>query len=316
MDVKTIQIDQQTTSQHSWFRPGNFQDFVGQSETKKIIQAAIKSATTREQALWHLLFSWQSWYGKTTLAQIVASYMTSNIKIITWYAISKPAEMVSLLNSLSPNDILFIDELHRLRASVEEVLYIAMEDYCIDMIMPDGGSVRIPLAPFTLIWATTKLEALSTPLKNRFIYKFHFSEYTEQEKQQIIARYISHHTIQYDAKVIAHISDFLPSVPREIANTCTQLHDYLVAHFGQDDLLLDLPRWKEFLGWRKLTRWWITSLHQSYLDILTWQNWQPVWLKTLAVRLWMSEKAVEEDIEPLLFKMNKITKTSRWRILI
>lgn len=316
MNIQQISTQQKDTATYSR-RPISFADFVGQEDCKKVLQAAIKSSKTRQKALGHILLSWESGYGKTTLAQITAGNMQSNIKIITWYALSKPAEMISLLNTLGTNDILFIDEIHRLRAQVEEVLYIAMEDYRIDMILPDGWSVSIPLEPFTLIGATTQMEKLSPPLKNRFVYKFHFQDYSIAEKEKIIQRYITLNNIYIDKKTLIHdIAEHLPSVPREIANTCIQIKDYLIAYHGKKDLDLDDNKWHHFQQRRKLQKWGITPLHQKYLNILIEANQSPVWLKTLAVKLGMSEQSVEEDIEPLLFKLGKIEKTSRGRVLI
>jgi len=188
-----------------------------------------------------MLFSGESGYGKTTLAQLVAHQMGCGIKIITGYAITKPAEMVSMLNSLNTNDILFIDEIHRLKSNVEEVLYIAMEDYRIDMVMPDGGSISIPLQPFTLIGATTQLEKLSTPLKNRCIYKFHFTGYSPTEQQSIMHRYLTINNIQLtgDKALLSEICSHLTTVPREISNFCIQLKDYLIDTYGEQELYID-----------------------------------------------------------------------------
>lgn len=315
MDIKTISHQQgQTPSEN--IRPTSLEDFIWQEDCKKVIQAAITSSTKNTTSLWHLLFSGESGYGKTTLSQIIAHEMHAQIKIITWYALSKPADMVSVLNSLGKHDILFIDEIHRLRPSVEEVLYIAMEDYRIDMVMPDGGSLSIPLEPFTLVGATTQLEKLSTPLKNRFVYKFHFQDYTESEKQSIIARYLQANSISITSDILlGQISEYISSVPRDIATACIQLKDYLVAHY-EWELLLDQERWMHFWQWRKLDKWWITFLHQKYLHILKEADYQPVWLKTLSVKLGMSEQSVEDDIEPLLFKLGKIDKTMRGRVLV
>lgn len=315
MDIKTI-----TPKQRLWgnisIRPITFVDFIGQEDSKKVIQAAITSSHSSDTALGHTLFSGESGYGKTTLAQIIAGEMWAHIKIITGYALSKPSEMVSLLNSLERNDILFIDEIHRLRSTVEEVLYIAMEDYRIDMMMPDGGALSIPLQPFTLIGATTQLEKLSTPLKNRFVYKFHFSEYTDTEKQAIIGRYLWVNTISYTSPVLLEqMSEYIPNVPREIATTCIQLKDFLIAHYDED-LHIDQERWMHFRQWRKLDKWGLTLLHQKYLHILKEADYNPVGLKTLSVKLGMSEQSVEDDVEPLLFKLGKIEKTMRGRVLL
>ncbi len=171
--------------------------------------------------------------------------MHTRVKVITAYAISKPSDMVSLLNTLDMNDILFIDEIHRLKPSIEEVLYIAMEDNNLDMLMPDGTHIKIPLKPFTLIGATTKPESLSQPLKNRFVYDCHFVSYTKQEKQEIIARYLCFEDILRDNKrkdILESIAHHVSDTPREIANFCIMLKDFCQVHYTNiqlDQILLN-----------------------------------------------------------------------------
>lgn len=296
-------------------RPKNFDDFVWQEEIKKVLLAAIDSAKKREHTLGHILFSWESGFGKTTLSQIISHQMWVNIKIITWYAFSKPAEMISVLNSLSEWDILFIDEIHRLKPNLEEVLYTAMEDYAIDMIMPDWANIRVPLNKFTLVWATTKLESLTSPLKNRFVYKFHFVDYNDLEKRYIIERYLNLCGINYSQSILEEISQNIISVPREISNFCIQLRDYLISK-GISDTTLDVDSWNSFKKWANLQLWGLNHIHQSYLRILKEMNGWPVWLKTISLKLWLNEKAVENDIEPLLLKLWLIEKWSKGRSLI
>lgn len=296
-------------------RPKSFEDFVWQEEIKKVLLAAIDSAKKRDHTLGHILFSWESWFGKTTLSQIIAHQMWVNIKIITWYAFSKPAEMISVLNSLSEWDVLFIDEIHRLKPNLEEVLYTAMEDYAIDMIMPDWANIRVPLNKFTLVWATTKLESLTSPLKNRFVYKFHFVDYNDLEKRYIIERYLNLCNINYSQSILEEISQNIISVPREISNFCIQLRDYLISK-GISDSKLDLESWNSFKKWANLQLGWLNHIHQSYLRILKEMNGWPVWLKTISLKLWLNEKAVENDIEPLLLKLWMIEKGSKGRSLI
>ena len=164
---------QQNTSSH-FQRPQSLNEFIGQDHITRIIKTAISSAKKNKHYLWHILLCGASGYGKTTLWSIIAKEYGKDFHIVTWYAINKPAEMISILTNLKEWDIIFIDEIHRLKPAIEELMYIAMEDFAIDMVMPDGWSVRIPLQPFTLIGATTKPEAIADPLKNRFIYNWSF----------------------------------------------------------------------------------------------------------------------------------------------
>ncbi len=184
-----------------------------------------------------MLLTWPSGHGKTTLARLIADDMGVRVHHITAYALTKPADIISLLNSLQPYDILFIDELHRCKPIIEEVLYVAMEDFAIDMILPDGKPLRINLHPFTLIGATTKPEWLTAPLKNRFVYKLHFMEYTAPEKERLLKNQLARMGIRIEPSVlIATMCTYSTSVPREIGNLSKQLLDWLVAHFWWDFL--------------------------------------------------------------------------------
>ncbi len=315
MEVKKIDITQgwQTNNQATITRPVGFGDFVGQDDIVTMVKTAITSAQRSSHTLGHMLFSGNSGYGKTTLAHIIANEMQVNIKIVTWYAISKPSELISILNNLQEWDILFIDEIHRLKPTIEEVLYIAMEDRVIDFVMPEGGSMRLPINHFTLIGATTKLESLSAPLKNRFIYKFHFQDYSHADILEIIKKYLSHYDIAADKNIVEKISWKVEHTPREIHNICVKIRDYLIA---QDMVHLEMhASHRDVFELRlNIDEWWITPLHRQYLEIL-WQHDDAVWVKTLAAKLWMHEKAIESDIEPLLLKLGKIEKTTRGRVL-
>ncbi len=301
-------------TKQSKFRPENFEDFIWQEHITNILKTAISSAKSSRTPLGHVLFSWNSGFWKTTLATIAADMMNSRIKAITWYAISRPSELISLLHLLQDGDILFIDEIHRLKPTVEEVLYTAMEDFCVDMLMPDGHHVRLPVNPFTLIWATTKLESLSAPLKNRFVYHFFMEKYSAWEKMLIIERYLNIYKISHTQEILEIISDHIAWVPRQIANFCFQLKDYLTVHTSWVLEINMTNRWA-FWKWTSMEKWWITPMHQHYIQCLEDANSAPVGLKTISSKLWISEKTIENDIEPLLFELDKIEKTWRWRIL-
>lgn len=314
MQVKKISLEQDSEAIFSP-RPLSFEDFVWQTDVKIVLESAIKSALTRKKTLGHVLLAGQSWFGKTTLAQIIAGQLGSSIRIITGYALSKPSDLISVLSSLEAGDVLFIDEIHRLRPNIEEVLYIAMEDFVIDMVMSEWGNVRVPLQPFTLVGATTRLENLSEPLKNRFVYKFHFMDYGDQEKVAMIERYLSLYGIEYDKGLLEHIVRKVHSVPREIHNFCLKVRDFIISQQWHHDFLkLDSATRTEFLDWLKVDDGWLTQIHRKYLEILTDAK-GPVALKTLALKLGMNELSVEEDVESLLLKLGKIEKTSRGRML-
>jgi len=295
-------------------RPGSFDCFLWQEHVKSVLKVAIESALVRKSQIWHILLSGPSWFGKTTLANIIAKQMWVWIKAITGYAINKPADIISILNNIESWEILFIDEIHRLRPNVEEVLYIAMEDFTIDMVMPDWWNIRVPINPFTLIWATTKSESLTKPLKNRFVYQFHFMDYDLEDKKKIMERYLEQYDIDYDISILEKIIEKVDAVPREIHNFCIKVRDFLTSSHLKKKYLNKDNR-EIFVEYINIKDGWITMIHQKYLQILEQQN-RPVGLKTISIQLGINEKAVEEDIEPLLLKLWKIEKTSKWRVLL
>lgn len=311
MEIKKISLETAT----SWtisHRPQSFAEFIWQAPIKSVLQTAIESAKLREAPLGHILFSGSSGFGKTTLATIISQQMNTNIKVVTGYALTKPSELVSLLNSLESWDILFIDEIHRIKPTLEEVLYIAMEDFVIDMLMPEWWSIRLPINPFTLVWATTKPESLSQPMKNRFIYHFHFMDYDLEEKKTILDRYLQHYQVNYEPHLLEKFVQKVASVPREIHNLVIKIRDYLISR--QLPILSSKDR-EEFLKHSQIDDWGMMPIHKKYLDILADFD-RPVGVKTLAVQLGVSEKNLEEDIEPLLLKLGKIEKTTKGRSLI
>ncbi|MCK9467425.1 MAG: Holliday junction branch migration DNA helicase RuvB [Candidatus Absconditabacterales bacterium] len=314
MKVKKINIDTVIQENQENLRPDSFDNFIGQEHIKKVLQTAINSAKKRKGSMGHILLCGPSGFGKTTMAHIVAKQSAVNMKVVTGYAINKPAEIVSILNSLEEGDILFIDEIHRLKPNVEEVLYIAMEDFVIDMVMPEGGSVRIPLNKFTLIGATTKGEGLSKPIKNRFVYDFHFMDYNDEEKKIIIDKYLKKYGVATDKNVIEKIHNKVDSVPREIHNLCIKIRDFFVTE-GKNEQKFSQNLREKFLIHSKIDDGGMSPIHKKYLDILR-KNDRPMGLKTIAIQLGMNEKGVEEDIEPLLLKLGKIEKSSQGRILI
>ena len=311
MEIKKISLET-TTSWTISHRPQSFTEFIWQAPIKSVLQTAIESAKLREAPLGHILFSGSSGFGKTTLATIISQQMNTNIKVVTGYALTKPSELVSLLNSLESWDILFIDEIHRIKPTLEEVLYIAMEDFVIDMLMPEWWSIRLPINPFTLVWATTKPESLSQPMKNRFIYHFHFMDYDLEEKKTILDRYLQHYQVNYEPHLLEKFVQKVASVPREIHNLVIKIRDYLISR--QLPILTSKDR-EEFLKHSQIDDWGMMPIHKKYLDILADFD-RPVGVKTLAVQLWVSEKNLEEDIEPLLLKLGKIEKTTKGRSLI
>jgi Holliday junction DNA helicase RuvB len=294
-------------------RPDSFDSFIWQEHITRILKTAIDSAQKKSHPLWHILLSWPSGYGKTTLAHITTAIYGKQFHTVTWYVISKPAELISIMTSMNEGDVLFIDEIHRIKPILEEMLYIAMEDFAIDMMMGDGWAVRVPLKPFTLIGATTKPESLTEPLKNRFIYSFHCVDYNDDEKHKIVKRYLDHYDIQYTANLIELMARKVDTVPRKIHNLIVKIRDFLIS--TQHNLILNEKNRPDCESRLSIRDGGITNIHEQYLNILKANTWA-VWLKTIALQLGINEESVENEIEPLLLKSGLIEKTGRGRILL
>jgi len=295
-------------------RPEYFDDFIGQENIKIILRSWIISAIKRNDTLGHVLFSWDSWFWKTTLSRIIASNLWKNIKIITAYAIEKSSDIISILNQLENWDILFIDEIHRLKPKIEEILYIAMEDFRVDIVLQDE-TTDIPINKFTLIWATNKLESLSDAFKNRFVYKFHLNPYKKDEKQKILEKYLTQFHINCEKVILSKLSSKTLPVPREIKNLAIRTRDYLISSgLKEDNLYIDEQIYIKLVKNLKLWEYWLSDLQKEYIKIL--QKKDVLWLWTLSSMLNVSEKVIEKDIEPILINLGIIEKTKKGRKLI
>ncbi|MCS6983157.1 MAG: AAA family ATPase [Candidatus Absconditabacterales bacterium] len=293
-------------------RPQDLSSYFGQDHIKRLLDDAVRSAQKRQQPLGHILLSGPSGYGKTTLASLIASQLGAQFYSVTGYAISKPADIISLLTSLQPGDVLFIDEIHRIKPSIEELLYIAMEDFSLDVVMPEGGSMKIPLVPFTLIGATTNRDQLTEPLKNRFVYDCQFVPYSDTEKIAILTHYLALYGCRLVQDLIPELATYCISVPRVIHTFVIKVRDWMISY---DIAELTPALWEECRQWMGVEKGGLMPLHQRYLAYLTTLG-RPTGLKTLAMHLGVSEQTIERDIEPLLFHCGKIEKTPRGRICV
>lgn len=190
-----------------------------------------------------------------------------------------------------------------------------MEDFVIDMVMPDGWNVRIPINPFTLVGATTKSESLSQPMKNRFIYNFHFMDYSHEEKKRIIEKYLTHYEMGFDTGILSDMSGKVDSVPREIHNFCVKIRDFVITSSNEKKMNLTADLRHKFTSHSKITAGWLSPIHEKYLEILKKSD-RPLWLKAIAIQLGINEQSVEEDIEPLLLKLWRIEKTTKGRAAV
>lgn len=294
-------------------RPKSLDDYVWQEKIKKHLDVTIKSANIRKEPLEHIIFYWPPGLGKTTLSSIIASEMWTNLKSTSGPAIEKQSDLVSILSNLEEGDILFIDEIHRLKPQVEEILYTAMEDYQIDIMVwawTWAQSVKIPIQPFSLIWATTRLSSLSSPLRDRFWNILKLDFYDTEEIALIIQNNCKILDIKFNENSLNKIAKKSRGTPR-IANRLLKiLRDYHTI-------------WKDILDSKTLDRIfidvWIDELGLDYLDkkylqtIYSKFNGWPVWLNTIASAIWEEEWTLEDVVEPYLLQIWFIERSPRWR---
>lgn len=296
-------------------RPESLDQYVGQSKAKNNLRIFIEAAKSRNEPLDHVLFYGPPGLGKTTLATIIAHEMGVHIKVTSGPAIEKPGEMAAILNNLAENDILFIDEIHRLNRQVEEVLYPAMEDYSIDIMIGKGQgarSIRLDLPKFTLVGATTRAGLLTAPLRDRFgvINKLEF--YTVDELKQIIIRSAGLLNVEIDEKGATELARRSRGTPRLANRLLKRVRDFAQVKYDgvitEDvaNLALDLLE-VDKLGLDKGDR----SILETMIDKF---DGGPVGLDTLAAALGEDSGTLEDVYEPYLIQNGLLQRTPRGRI--
>ena len=296
-------------------RPESLDQYVGQSKAKNNLKIFIEAAKSRNEPLDHVLFYGPPGLGKTTLATIIAHEMGVHIKVTSGPAIEKPGEMAAILNNLAENDILFIDEIHRLNRQVEEVLYPAMEDYSIDIMIGKGQgarSIRLDLPKFTLVGATTRAGLLTAPLRDRFgvINKLEF--YTVDELKQIIIRSAGLLNVEIDEKGATELARRSRGTPRLANRLLKRVRDFAQVKYDgvitEDvaNLALDLLE-VDTLGLDKGDR----SILETMIDKF---DGGPVGLDTLAAALGEDSGTLEDVYEPYLIQNGLLQRTPRGRI--
>ena len=296
-------------------RPESLDQYVGQSKAKNNLKIFIEAAKSRNEPLDHVLFYGPPGLGKTTLATIIAHEMGVHIKVTSGPAIEKPGEMAAILNNLAENDILFIDEIHRLNRQVEEVLYPAMEDYSIDIMIGKGQgarSIRLDLPKFTLVGATTRAGLLTAPLRDRFgvINKLEF--YTVDELKQIIIRSAGLLNVEIDEKGATELARRSRGTPRLANRLLKRVRDFAQVKYDgvitEDvaNLALDLLE-VDKLGLDKGDR----SILETMIDKF---DGGPVGLDTLAAALGEDSGTLEDVYEPYLIQNGLLQRTPRGRI--
>ena len=297
-------------------RPLSLKEYIGQEKTKQTLEIYIKAAKERGEPLDHVLFYGPPGLGKTTLAGIIANEMGVNMKVTSGPAIEKPGEMAAILNSLQENDVLFVDEIHRLNSQVEEVLYPAMEDYAIDIMIGKGAgarSIRLNLPKFTLVGATTRAGMLTAPLRDRFGVVNRLEFYSDQELKTIVLRSAKVLNVEIEEEGALELARRSRGTPRLANRLLKRVRDFAqvkydgvitkeVANYALD--LLDVDKY----GLDHIDRGILLTMIEKFQG-------GPVGLDTLAAAVSEDAGTLEDVYEPYLLKNGFIQRTPRGRVV-
>jgi len=313
--LSTQEIEEESTSKEVKIRPQTLDEYIGQTELKEVLKIAIKAAQTREESLDHLLLYGPPGLGKTTISLILATEMGVNCKITAAPALERPRDILGLLVNLKPHDLLFIDEIHRLNRTSEELLYSAMEDYRLDLTIGKGQSARtrsISLAPFTLVGATTKIGSLTSPLRDRFGLIQRLRYYEVPELTSILSRTANILNIILTPEGAEAIAKRSRGTPRIANRLLKRVRDYTqvkglseineaIAQEALDILAID----RMGLDW--IDRLLLTTIIEQFQG-------GPVGLDTIAAATGEDSKTIEEVYEPYLLQIGYLQRTPRGRV--
>ncbi len=296
-------------------RPQSLSDYIGQEQIKANLDIVLAAAKNRKEPLDHVLLFGPPGLGKTTLAHIIAKEMNAGIKVTTGPAITKAGDLAALITNLQEGDVLFIDEIHRLPKVIEEILYPAMEDFALDIILGKGPSaqvLRLDLPKFTIIGATTRYNLLSSPLRDRFGVTFRLDFYNPEELHSIIKRSSDILTTQIREEAIVEIAGRSRGTPRIANRILKRVRDYAQVK-GDGHVSLDIAQ--SALELLDIDKYGLDKLDRRLLEVLI-KNFSggPVGLNTLAAALQEEAGTIEEIVEPYLMQLGLLARTTKGRI--
>lgn len=296
-------------------RPKTLNDFIGQGKIKENLQIFMDAAKGRTEPIEHVLLYGPPGLGKTTLAHIIASEMGSNIKVTSGPALERSGDLAAILTNLEENDILFIDEIHRMNKIIEEILYPAMEDYALDIIIgkgPVARTVRLDLPKFTIVGATTKVSMLSAPLRDRFGNIYHLNFYEDHEIQDIVRRSGQILDLSVDHEVAGEIATRSRKTPRIANRLLKRVRDFAqVKNNGQ----LNQAITKQALDMLDVDKHGLDAIDRKILEtIITKFGGGPVGLNTIAAATGEDQATIEDVYEPFLIQIGMLQRTPKGRV--
>lgn len=318
MDERIIssEANQNELSLEQSLRPQNLRQYIGQDQVKKSLEIFIEAARLRKETLDHVLLYGPPGLGKTTLAVIIANEMGVNIRTTSGPAIERPGDLAAILTALEPGDVLFIDEIHRLPRQIEEVLYPAMEDFCLDIVIgkgPSARSVRLDLPPFTLVGATTRAGSLSAPLRDRFGVLSRLEYYKEDQLKNIVLRTADLFETKIDEQSAAEIARRARGTPRIANRLLRRVRDFAqVKGNGEIDLAIA----RESLELLQVDKLGLDHIdHKLLKGIIEKFRGGPVGLDTIAASIGEESETIEDVYEPYLLQIGFLQRTPRGRMV-